>query len=82
MTHNQPKEIRIRRLAQLVTNDLLRVRDTPGGRLLVKQLQEFPLSDHDDGPDALEMAIRLDNHFRRGTFNDGLGSNILEPASA
>ncbi len=23
------------------------------------QLREFPLAEHDDGPDALEMAIRL-----------------------
>ncbi len=32
---------------------------SPGTRLLVEQLQEFPVADHDDGPDALEMAIRL-----------------------
>ena len=28
-------------------------------RLLVDQLRDFPAGDHDDGPDALEMAIRL-----------------------
>ena len=27
----------------------------PGCRLLVDQLMDFPLADHDDGPDALEM---------------------------
>jgi phage terminase large subunit-like protein len=37
----------------------LRVRNNPGGRLLVDQLMDFPNADHDDGPDALEMAIRL-----------------------
>ena len=30
----------------------------PGARLLVEQLRDFPNGDHDDGPDALEMAIR------------------------
>ena len=32
---------------------------SPGTRLLVEQLKEFPLADHDDGPDAAEMAMRL-----------------------
>jgi len=32
---------------------------TAGTRLLVSQLRDFPHADHDDGPDALEMAIRL-----------------------
>jgi hypothetical protein len=26
---------------------------------LVQQLKDFPVGDHDDGPDALEMALRL-----------------------
>jgi hypothetical protein len=26
---------------------------------MVEQLRDFPNDDHDDGPDALEMAIRL-----------------------
>ena len=33
--------------------------NSPGTRLLVEQLQQFPVGDHDDGPDALEMAVRL-----------------------
>jgi hypothetical protein len=33
--------------------------DSPGCRLLVDQLMDFPLADHDDGPDALEMCVRL-----------------------
>jgi hypothetical protein len=32
---------------------------SPGTALLVQQLQDFPLGDHDDGPDALEQALRL-----------------------
>jgi hypothetical protein len=34
-------------------------RDSAGARLLVRQLRDFPNGDHDDGPDALEMAVRL-----------------------
>lgn len=37
----------------------LRFRRTPGGRMLVGQLQSWPLGDdHDDGPDALATALR------------------------
>jgi hypothetical protein len=27
--------------------------------LLVQQLKDFPVGDHDDGPDALKAALRL-----------------------
>lgn len=54
-----PKPLRIRRLGPLITRRLIRVADTPGGRLLVQQLRDFPAGQHDDGPDALEMACRL-----------------------
>ena len=56
---NTPKEIRIRRLGGWLSQRRLRLLDTPGNRLLVEQLKDFPLGDHDDGPDALEMAIRM-----------------------
>jgi hypothetical protein len=32
---------------------------SPGTRILVDQLKAFPAGQHDDGPDALEMAVRL-----------------------
>ncbi len=35
---------------------------SPGAKLLVEQLAAFPLDKHDDGPDALEMAVRLLRH--------------------
>ena len=54
------KQIRIRRLSPLLSARKLRFRtSSPGVRILVEQLQTFPIGDHDDGPDALEMAIRL-----------------------
>jgi hypothetical protein len=32
---------------------------------LVDQVRDFPLADHDDGPDSLEMAVRLIAHLIR-----------------
>jgi predicted phage terminase large subunit-like protein len=52
------KEVRIRRLGADLANKKIHVRATPGGRLLVDQLRQFPLATHDDGPDALEMGKR------------------------
>lgn len=34
-----------------------RFRKSRGGALLVKQLREFPIGEHDDGPDAMEMCL-------------------------
>ena len=60
MTRGIAKIARIRRLSQYVVNRELRFKaDSPGCRLLVDQLMDFPLADHDDGPDALEMCTRL-----------------------
>jgi hypothetical protein len=30
-----------------------------GAKLLVEQLRDFPCGEHEDGPDALEVAFRL-----------------------
>jgi PBSX family phage terminase large subunit len=62
-TGNKPKEERIRRLTPYLSTGLFRWRDTPGTRLLVQQLMQFPVAEHDDGPDALEYAIRLAVHL-------------------
>lgn len=53
------KEIRIARLGAPLERGLYRFRRNPGTELLVKQLRNWPFDDHDDGPDALEMATRL-----------------------
>ena len=59
-TEGVAKEVRIRRLSPYMEQRMIRFKaDSPGAKLLVSQLQEFPQGDHDDGPDALEMAIRL-----------------------
>lgn len=59
LTGGVEKETRIRRLTADVTTKNFRFRATPGTRLLVRQLQQFPVGDHDDGPDGLEYARRL-----------------------
>jgi predicted phage terminase large subunit-like protein len=56
---NVPKTTRVRRLTPFLTAGKLHFRATPGTRLLVRQLEQFPVADHDDGPDGLEQAIRL-----------------------
>ena len=49
-----------------MVNRELRFRaDSPGCRLLVDQLMDFPIADHDDGPDALEMCMRLPVDVKR-----------------
>jgi predicted phage terminase large subunit-like protein len=53
------KQVRIRRLGTYLAQRLFRFKSrSPGTALLVQQLQDFPVGDHDDGPDALEMALR------------------------
>ena len=54
------KTARIRRLDSYLAQRRLRFcSSSPSCRLLVEQLRSFPLSSHDDGPDALEMALRM-----------------------
>ncbi len=72
------KLTRIRRLGPLLSQRRLRFKShSPGVRLLVNQLKEFPVADHDDGPDAAEMAIRLAADWLGvGRSGDGLGSRL------
>ncbi len=67
LIHNRVnKLVRIRRLTPLLSQQKLRFKGgSPGARLLVEQLRDFPNGDHDDGPDALEMALRLATELGR-----------------
>ena len=52
-----------------------------GTRLLVQQLRDFPNGDYDDGPDALEMGVRLLRQlFERGGTDDPQSEVFLENA--
>ena len=47
-------------------------------QMLVDQLRDFPLGDHDDGPDALEMALRLaEEMLGASNRDDGLGDRLI-----
>lgn len=73
------KVVRIRRLGPLLAARRLRFKtNSPGTRMLVEQLREFPLADHDDGPDAAEMALRLaETYLRPIGSDDGLGDRLV-----
>jgi hypothetical protein len=46
--------------------------------MLVEQLREFPLAQHDDGPDAAEMALRLaEAYLQPAPPDDGLGNRLI-----
>jgi predicted phage terminase large subunit-like protein len=72
------KLVRIRRLSPYLAARRLRFkRHSPGTQLLVEQLKMFPVGDHDDGPDALEMAIRLAAAcLQTPPSPDGLGDRL------
>ncbi len=53
------KQVRIQRIGYYLAEKTVRFRDTPDNQLLDEQLREFPEGAHDDGPDALEMCLRL-----------------------
>ena len=63
------KIVRIRRLTPYIVRRELRIVGNAGGRLLLQQLMEFPHGEHDDGPDALEMAIRMILEFAGGRYD-------------
>jgi len=60
------KEIRIARLGTWLRLHMLKIRRNAGGIWLEQMLRGFPNASHDDGPDALEMAIRLLTQLSEG----------------
>jgi predicted phage terminase large subunit-like protein len=72
------KAVRIRSLGPLLAARRFKFKtNSPGTKMLLDQLQEFPLSSHDDAPDALEMALRLAGDLCQPVYDDGLGNNLL-----
>lgn len=59
IVHRTPKLQRIRRVGVYLSLRQVRIIDSRGGRLLRAQLGDFPLGEHDDGPDAAAGAIDL-----------------------
>lgn len=68
LDNREKKIVRIQRLDPYLANHELVFRRCNGCEMLIEQLQMFPDKDwHDDGPDALEMAIRLCEELLQGT---------------
>lgn len=60
LNNTVPKVMRIRSLAPLIAQGRLRFkRGSKGAELLVQQLRDWPGTAYDDGPDALEGAVRM-----------------------
>ena len=73
------KQVRIRGLSRYVTRREFRFERSPSNIILVDQLRDFPdPHSHDDGPDALEMAMRLPFLVQRGSdvANQRLASGV------
>jgi predicted phage terminase large subunit-like protein len=78
LVNHLAKQVRIRTLGPLLAGRRFKFKsNSPGTKMLVDQLQEFPASTHDDGPDALEMAIRLAGQLLQPVPNDGLGNCLI-----
>lgn len=71
------KVVRIRNLDPYLANKEILFLDDESNRLLIRQLKEFPLGMHDDGPDALAMAVKLMNSLQQPIYDDGLGTNLF-----
>ncbi len=73
------KIVRIRRLSPLFAQRRIRFRAGRQGTVrTVEQLRDFPNGDHDDGPDAMEMATRvaMDMLGDAVKIDDGIGDTI------
>ena len=53
------KRLRIETLDEWLSQGLVKFRMGRGTDILINQLREYPQGLHDDGPDAMEMAVRL-----------------------
>lgn len=66
-TNKLDKKSRIRTLAAYISHRWFRFKNnSPGAKILLEQLQAFPLAEHDDGPDALAYIIGLLQKVQRG----------------
>jgi hypothetical protein len=71
VNNTEPKVARIRSLGVYLGQRRLRVRNTPGGRLLVAQLKDFPNGRFDDGPDSLKLAESMADYLLTGQNRQG-----------
>lgn len=61
-----PKVTRIRRLGTYLAQGLVHLRESAAGRETLRQMEQFPVGEHDDGPDAMDGALQLASHLLSG----------------
>lgn len=72
LIHNaRNKEVRIREITSYLAQKRMKFVKNKMTMLLVQQLQDFPLADHDDGPDALAGCLRLGYELQAGHVSIG-----------
>ena len=70
--NNLPKRVRIYRLSPELASQRVLFKDNDlGTGILLKQLRDYPHSDHDDGPDSMEMAKQTAIYFFNFKMNQG-----------
>jgi len=67
LVNRTDKIVRIRRTGSYLERNQIRYRRTRGTQELVNQKRDFPHGEHDDGPDAEEMAIRTIEEMFHGS---------------
>lgn len=74
------KVVRIRRLGPYLRQKHFRFKaNSKGTRILVKQLADFPHGDYDDGPDAMEMALRSMIELHNGRIAGARSKGGIRP---
>ncbi len=71
------KVMRISRLGPWLARHKFKIAPSKGAKILVQQLRDFPFGSHDDGPDALEGALRL-LRWLLGDHDDQLDPDVPE----
>lgn len=64
----QNKDLRIQSLQPLVKNGYIKFSEKH--KTLLKQMKEYPMGKNDDGPDALQMAVKLAMDYKGGAKVD------------
>ena len=78
ITNTVNKNIRIRRLGPYLSQGKIRFKaNSPGTKLLIDQLKDFPVANYDDGPDALEMALRIMIELHNGKSNIKISRGVM-----
>jgi len=80
------KKLRISRLGPYFARKKLHFLDTPSNRLLIDQCETFSMKEvrgvHDDGPDALEMALRTLIELQGGVVRDDVSLGVAQESAA